>query len=799
MSSSFQSTAFQSSARPVDTFVVEPQVLPKTQAEELALILETVNPNLQKFLSLKIEDAAQKEREKINLEIAKKGFQTVAKEHRKIHGDQSANRLIGGSIFADDEFDKVKTQLLGDTFSNQVSSLYNSKSYEITTESGKKVNVPIYHFPVDSEQFQNFLGEVSTISGNLAASTKGKYLSDYFYPTQSKVIEQITTDHIDAHNEYLFNKLSKQSFPTIVNAYSKWQDGEKDLAVESINNFINNKVLLGVTGDKQSKFFDNLLEYTKSLRSEIFAIDGLEGSLNVLEMMRGIQYGPEGSSIFETHPKFLSEMHKQTIEHTKQVEEIEKINNLNEKEEAEKGILLLVQELGPGEGELPYATIERIRQFGAKYNVDVSWIDNKIDIFAPERIKVLKDFSLILTEGTYIGRPKEATEQLGIILNSLGPLTEKERGIKTKIVSQIESSRKGQFDGGNEQVNQSIIRLRKRISPKYDALNELWIVEGNEANPSLFMTELEREFKNRYQEYAFFTDENDDGIYENRTKKEIFDFINNLEDEMNERVDEWRRKNSTLGSDDNYEFEGDPLRENNKKKNTNGSNLEAGFFSDDQTPTTVTVEKGDTLFGLADQFSTTVQAIKDANGLESDLIIAGQELIMPIGDEYSKETNKVVYSQSSKQQSIVKAADKLGIKPEVLASVISQETMGTFDNRIVGGENNNYRGLIQFGIEEREQYGYKDNMSFEEQVLGPVVKYLKDRGVKPNHGVKEVYAAILTGNVSTLDTDGLTRTDSFGTSVQKALPNLIEGGSHYLNGLDFLQEKGKFTPKTKSK
>ena len=54
MTNSFQSTAFQSSARPVDTFVVEPQVLPKTQAEELALILETVNPNLQKFLSLKI-------------------------------------------------------------------------------------------------------------------------------------------------------------------------------------------------------------------------------------------------------------------------------------------------------------------------------------------------------------------------------------------------------------------------------------------------------------------------------------------------------------------------------------------------------------------------------------------------------------------------------------------------------------------------------------------------------------------------------------------------------------------------
>ena len=55
MISSYQSTAFRSSARPIDTFVAEPSVLPKTGAEELAEILQAVNPNLQKFLSTKIE------------------------------------------------------------------------------------------------------------------------------------------------------------------------------------------------------------------------------------------------------------------------------------------------------------------------------------------------------------------------------------------------------------------------------------------------------------------------------------------------------------------------------------------------------------------------------------------------------------------------------------------------------------------------------------------------------------------------------------------------------------------------
>ena len=39
MTSSYQSTAFQSSAKPVDIFVAEPSVLPKTGAEELASVL----------------------------------------------------------------------------------------------------------------------------------------------------------------------------------------------------------------------------------------------------------------------------------------------------------------------------------------------------------------------------------------------------------------------------------------------------------------------------------------------------------------------------------------------------------------------------------------------------------------------------------------------------------------------------------------------------------------------------------------------------------------------------------------
>jgi hypothetical protein len=137
------------------------------------------------------------------------------------------------------------------------------------------------------------------------------------------------------------------------------------------------------------------------------------------------------------------------------------------------------------------------------------------------------------------------------------------------------------------------------------------------------------------------------------------------------------------------------------------------------------------------------------------------------------------------RNAVISVASKLGVDPIWLAAVISKETGGTFNKDIQGGEGGNYRGLIQFGPSERRTYGYRDGMSFEEQMVGPVYRYLKARGVRPGHTAEEIYAAILTGNVSTLSTNGLDRRDSFGTTVRNSLPGLTSGG-HYRNARRFL-------------
>ena len=129
MTSSFQSTAFQGSARPVDTFVRPPSVQPKTGAEELASVLATINPNLQAFIGTRIESEIKDQRADMTMEIAKKGFKQIVKEHRNKFGDDAANQLIGGSIFTNDEFRKRQAQNVGLNLKPDLLNLYNNKNF----------------------------------------------------------------------------------------------------------------------------------------------------------------------------------------------------------------------------------------------------------------------------------------------------------------------------------------------------------------------------------------------------------------------------------------------------------------------------------------------------------------------------------------------------------------------------------------------------------------------------------------------------------------------------------------------
>ena len=161
------------------------------------------------------------------------------------------------------------------------------------------------------------------------------------------------------------------------------------------------------------------------------------------------------------------------------------------------------------------------------------------------------------------------------------------------------------------------------------------------------------------------------------------------------------RQNLNIKSFENFNIDFyNATFEDNKTETTNekllSDDLEASAFSDvseKESPTTVEVEQGDTLSELADQFSTTVEAIMKANNLtNADMINIGQELIMPIVtlpnsplvkrdqmkalDVILKDTDKTKTIPQPKIREMLLA---VGFKPEIariMSAVFMAESAG---------------------------------------------------------------------------------------------------------------------------
>ena len=102
MTDSFQSTAFESSRRPVDTFVSPVRVQPKTNLMALAETMAQINPTLQKFVSFQIEKEKQKGilegRNKV-LGSTPEEINKLKKELEKKEGKRFARNFVGGNIY----------------------------------------------------------------------------------------------------------------------------------------------------------------------------------------------------------------------------------------------------------------------------------------------------------------------------------------------------------------------------------------------------------------------------------------------------------------------------------------------------------------------------------------------------------------------------------------------------------------------------------------------------------------------------------------------------------------------------
>ena len=759
MSSSFQSTAFQSSARPVDTFVAPPSVQPKSSVEELAEILQSINPAIQSFLETRFKKEVEKEEAEgaeLAIEQAATNFKDISKSVKKTNGEDAARQLIGGSIFADRAYQKTKAEILGN---NLASTLSNS--YATTQIDGKSLN----SFALDSEQFQTWLsGERSKVVDQLS-DINPTYVSKYFLPKLADATATVTSSHIKQHQEYNLEKLKNLAVPLVKGLIVS--DDETDL--ELISNFEESMNNLGLVTKDRSDLNKTIVNILID-QAEAVGLSGggdIDAAEDILDIALQFPYGVDGKLNLTAHPDYQNKVNDLKKSINNYTYEYEKRRDVQQKrKQREETIQELKRFADTGNARV-------LTNLMKKYPLDANKISIAGVALDGTTLERSAQLETNMIAGKYESSKDASLAALQWYQDPSTPKTVQNRNRLTQLLDTAESVERGDYTEINKGLTELLGQLKGEFSGSEFIISNTGQLNDNGSRK---VTDFYNKAKLELYQYR---------LSEEGRNATTLDIINKIEEVKSRYIEQARKLTGVTfesGRDDNTEGE-----RGNDLSDIEGD-VEAGFFSDDETPTTVTIELGDTLTQIAEQFGVPLQALIEANNITNpDLIKEGDELIVPtIG-----ETTPVI-SSGSKQQAIVSAANELGVKPEDLAAVISQETMGTFDPQIIGGEGNNYKGLIQFGIPERETYGYRDNMTFEEQILGPVVRYLKDRGVKKGHGVKEIYAAILTGNVSTLQTDGLKRKDSFGTSVESALPNLNQGGSHYNNALDFLSEQGKF-------
>ena len=788
MTNSFQSTAFQPQASPVDTFVQPVSVQPKSGIEQLAETLKSINPAIQSFLETRIDQAVKEEEAEgteLAIEDAAKNFKDISRGVKKTDGEDAARRLIGGSIFADRAYQRTKAEILGNNLKSTLSN-----SYATTQVDGKSLN----SFSLQSPQFQTWLeGEKTRVVDQLS-DINPTYVNKYFLPKLAEATTTVTSSHIEQHQEYNLERLKNLAVPLVKGLIAKDDDDDEDQIL--INTFEESMNNLGLVTKDRSDLNKTIVGVLLD-QAEAVGLSGdgdIEGAENILDIALKFPYGVDGKLNLTAHPDYQGKVN--TLK--KQINDFaftqEKRRQIQKERDKNDDIINTLKRFAEtGDAGLIADLQKRQPLEASKIGTAAVALDgNTRDRSAQIESRII--------EGGYASKKDAAIAAYNWYNDDKTPKTQANRTRLSQLLGVANSSENGDYT----EINKGLAELNSQLKGEFSGA--LFIVgttgqlndKGSSAVNDLFNAA-------KLELYTYI-------LGPEGREADTLTVIKKIEEIKGTYLKKAREQVNLLTPKSGV-TEGGKVN----KQNIDDIQGDAGFISEvtdeeakqiiekedaEESNNIFTVKRGDTLTSIATQTGVSIpnliklNNIKDPNNIQVGDNLILKETETKTTEATTETTTTPTITQSSKQQAIVTAANELGVKPEDLASVISQETMGTFNHQITGGEGGNYKGLIQFGIPERKKYGYRDDMTFEEQITGPVVRYLKDRGVKPGHGVKEIYAAILTGNVSTLQSDGLTRTDSFGTSVESALPELSQGGSHYKNALDFLAEQGKFQQKS---
>ena len=239
MTSSFPSRSGQVFDRPVDTYVAEPSVLPKTGAEELATILQIVNPALQKFIGKKMADTSAKlQRDGMELVLGadNEELKNIIKQVKDRDGSIAARKLVGGNIFTQAGVERQLALNLGAVAEAKTKQFFEDYTVQKELPSGTIINLPLSSFDIASGEYQNALAEYRENNLTDTQGIRSSYVTEFVFPKQAAALQKILNNQTTRSAENKISNFEVGFEESVFSNYLKIDDYNEDIELNIIQN-----------------------------------------------------------------------------------------------------------------------------------------------------------------------------------------------------------------------------------------------------------------------------------------------------------------------------------------------------------------------------------------------------------------------------------------------------------------------------------------------------------------------------------------------------------------------------------
>ena len=257
MTNSFQSTAFQSATSPVDTFVQPVTVQPKSGAEELAEILQIVNPTLQQFIQKKAIEKRNQQIDEGRLLVANASPKELAEIRKQVEANSDKKgfrKFLGTNYFMQYGIEQQLAINIGNSQQAKTKKFFNEYVVDVELENGTVIQQPLSQFDINSEAFNKAVNEFQS---NELANTRGirsSLINEYILPKQSQALQKVYSDQETKLAESKIKQASILFNDSVLNSWFSIDNYNDNIELNLIDDNYTEKDRIKNNGLSQAEF-----------------------------------------------------------------------------------------------------------------------------------------------------------------------------------------------------------------------------------------------------------------------------------------------------------------------------------------------------------------------------------------------------------------------------------------------------------------------------------------------------------------------------------------------------------------